>query len=710
MGLEQLVEELNLLVNKRCLIVLDDISTTAEWDLVKSYLKNAGTVIVTTREKNVAKHCSGEGTNSYHLEGLNDGAALDLFKKKVFKDKAEKVNLALDMEEQAKLILKKCGGLPLAISTIGGFLATRPKTAIEWRKMQGRISAELEINPELRTIKTVLMRSYDGLPYHLKLCFLYMSIFPEDYIIKRKRLEMQGMTTEEVGDTYFDELVDRSMILPGEGVNHHSGKNDSCQLHDIIREMCISKAREENLVFTLEEGCCLSSTQGPICHLVISSNWKRDEDVFDNMLDLSHVRSLTVYGEWKPYFISKKMRFLRVLDLEDTLRFTNHHLDGIGQFYHLRYLSIQNGTYIWYLPNSIGDLSHLQTLAIRGTHIFELPTTITKLRKLQHLLTSYHYIRLTNKHEMFDYRLVQRTMECKRLVFKQATFLLSLAKSFWSAERAELGLNMHDMFNVHHALWVRLRNRGIEGVIAPRGTGKLTSLLALGVVNVTRGHEKVIKDLSSLTQLCKLDVCFTFINKNNREKFWSAIAAHNQLRSLTVHGDVIEKESIDGCLGGDLLPPKHLESLKLFVPLDRVPHWMHHLQSLSKLDLKASGLSEAVDIQTLGSLPNLAVLRLRNEAIKMNQLHFLGSSFPSLLVLELSFLFMLNLLRFEKDAMPKLELLQTHKYLEMKGLQFLTNLKEIRMDGLGINKMKIQLGKQYAEHPNLKNISLKLIT
>uniref|UniRef100_A0A8R7V2H6 NB-ARC domain-containing protein n=1 Tax=Triticum urartu TaxID=4572 RepID=A0A8R7V2H6_TRIUA len=378
MRLQELVEELNLLANKKSLIVLDDISTTAEWDLVRSCLKNAGTVSH-HKGKNVAKHCSGEDTNMYRLEGLKDAAALDIFKKKVFKNKRGEVNLDLHMEEQAKLILKKCDGLPLAISTIGGFLATRPKTAIEWRKMHGRISAELEINPELRTIKTVLMRSYDGLLYHLKLCFLYMSIFPEDYIIKRKRLvrrwiaegyckEMHGMTAEEIGDNYFDELLDRSMILPREGVNHHSGKNNSCQLHDIIREICISKAREENLVFTLEEGCCLSSIRGPIRHLAISSNWKRDTDVFD-MLDLSHVRSLTVYGEWRPYFISEKMRFLRVLDLEDTLRFTNHNLDGIGKFYHLRYLSIRNGAYIWYLPNSIGNLSYLQTLDIKGTHI-----------------------------------------------------------------------------------------------------------------------------------------------------------------------------------------------------------------------------------------------------------------------------------------------------------------------------------------------------
>ncbi|KAM3206358.1 hypothetical protein ACQJBY_061817 [Aegilops geniculata] len=740
MGLQELVEELNLLLNKNSLIVLDDISTTAEWDLVRSCLKNAGTVIVTTREKNVAKHCSGEDTNMYRLEGLKDAAALDVFKKKVFKDKRGEVNLDLDMEEQAKLILKKCDGLPLAISTIGGFLATRPKTAIEWRKMHGRISAELEINPDLRTIKTVLMRSYDGLPYHLKLCFLYMSIFPEDYIIKRKRLvrrwiaegyckEMHGMTAEEIGDNYFDELLDRSMILPREGVNHHSGKISSCQLHDIIREICISKAREENLVFTLEEGCCLSSTQGPIRHLVISSNWKRDKDVFDSMLDLSHVRSLTVYGEWRPYFISEKMRFLRVLDLEDTLRLINHHLDEIGQLRHLRYFSIRECVHIWYLPNSIGNLSHLQTLDIKGTRISELPTTVTKLHKLQHLRTTDIGVSTRKEDDMFTWAYAEmhvkytthsisqlegnlrkmcspRNLQLQRkMCLERANILRALLESFCSARRSELGLNMHDLFNVHRSLWM-CSHKDTTGVKAPRGTGKWTSLQTLGVVNVTRGQEKVIKELNVLTQLRKLGVMC--IDKRNGKKLWSAIAAHNQLRSLTVHGI-----NIDDCLCGYLLPPKHLESLKLVGSLARVPDWMHHLQSLSKLDLDDSNLDKAVDIETLGGLPNLLVLRLRNKAIKMNELHFLGSSFPSLVVLEICFRSWkddnLDLLRFEKDAMPKLELLQTDKYLEMNGLWFLTNLKEIRMHGRAMDKVKKQLENMYAEHPSLKNVSLKLM-
>ncbi|GJN28680.1 hypothetical protein PR202_gb16837 [Eleusine coracana subsp. coracana] len=102
------------------------------------------------------------------------------------------------MLDLAKLILKKCDGLPLAIVTIGGYLANRPQNAMEWRKLNISLSAEIEINPELKMINTALMRSYDGLPYHIKACFLYLAIFSEDDIIRRtnivKRWMAEGFT------------------------------------------------------------------------------------------------------------------------------------------------------------------------------------------------------------------------------------------------------------------------------------------------------------------------------------------------------------------------------------------------------------------------------------------------------------------------------------------------------------------------------------
>ncbi|XP_044949297.1 disease resistance protein Pik-2-like isoform X2 [Hordeum vulgare subsp. vulgare] len=700
MNVQELKEEVaRVLKTKMCLLVLDDILSTSEWDLVKSCLDNAGRIIVTTREKNIAEHCSKE--HMYHLKGLKDDAALDLFIKKVFKNNINKNDIAPAMMEQARLTLQKCDGLPLAISTIGGFLATKPKNAIEWKKINDNISIELVINPELRTIKTILMRSYDGLPYHLKAVFLYMSIFPEDHRIRWGRLvrrwiaegysrDVHGMTAVELCCRYFDELLDRSMILPGEGIDQYIQKINSCQLHDMIREICISKAMEENFVFTLEEGCCLSDTQGAIRHLVIGSNWKRDKDVFERILDLSHLRSMTVFGEWRSFFISDNMRFLRVLDLEDTIGLRDHHLDKIGQLHHLKYLSLRGCRCILYLPDSLQNLRHLQTLDVRGTHIIELPRTITNLSKLQHLRADgvLNRGRDIKGEDMVDKYLGTDTCDT-------CSVLLSRGYHFLRPQVLDAGLNRYDIFNLY-----RFHDRNLHGVILPIGIGKLKALHALGVADVSRRNgNATLKEVGMLTQLRKLKV--GGVNYSNVNELWSAIAGHNQLQSLSVEiGDLSEQRNeLDGCLGEGLLPPNSLESLTLHGKLVNATKWIHKLQNLSKLVLRFSNLGEDDGIQALGVLPNMVVLCLRSCSFKGTQLRFQRSTFQILMVLELQELDNLQLVLFEEDTMPKLELLQICGCQGLKDISrmpALKSLKEIRLHYS--ENVKKEVERQVAEH------------
>ncbi|CAM0958626.1 unnamed protein product [Alopecurus aequalis] len=395
-----LIEELaRLLGNKRCLIILDDVSSIAEWDMIIPIfrqMENTSRIIVTTREEDIAKHCSKQRENVYNLKGLESKDARELFAKKVFKESIDLHKEYPELVEQAELILRKCNRLPLAIVTIGGFLASQSKTALEWRKLNDHISAELEMNPELGIIRTVLMRSYDGLPYHLKSCFLYMPIFPEDCRVGRGRLvrrwaaegyprEVRGKSGEEIADVYFLELISRSMILPSQRSIYSTKGMDSCQVHDLMRDIGISKSIEENLVFTLEEGCS-SNRQSTMRHLAINGNWKGDRSEFESIVDMSHVRSLTVFGEWKPFFISDKMSLLRVLDLEDTAGLYDRHLKHIGKLLHLRYLSLRGcNNKIHHLPDSLGNLRELQTLDVRGTKIIKLPKSIINLQKLCNL-------------------------------------------------------------------------------------------------------------------------------------------------------------------------------------------------------------------------------------------------------------------------------------------------------------------------------------
>ncbi|VAH86166.1 unnamed protein product [Triticum turgidum subsp. durum] len=384
------------LEGRRYLLVLDDLSSLAEWNAIKQYLPQtaASCIIITTREEHIAKHCSKNGRNIYKLKQLGPDDAYTLFTKKVFK---EPVSLDEDypaLVEQAKLIMKKCRGLPLALITVGGFLAHQPKTAFEWSKFNDHISAKLEMDPELLASRVLLMEcSYGGLPYHLKACFLYLAIFPEDYIIARRRLvcrwiaegyssDVRGKSVEEVLDCYFIELVSRGMILPYQRSIYSRKGIDSCQVHDLIHYIAISKSMEENLVFRLEEGCSLNN-HGTVRHLAVSSNWNGDQFEFENIVDLSRVRSLTVFGNWRPFYISEKMRLLRVLDLEGKWDLVDHHLEHIGKLVHLIFLSLRGHDTIFHLPNSFGNLRQLQTLDISGTSIIKLPRTIIKLVKMQ---------------------------------------------------------------------------------------------------------------------------------------------------------------------------------------------------------------------------------------------------------------------------------------------------------------------------------------
>ncbi|KAK1268649.1 Disease resistance protein RPM1 [Acorus gramineus] len=71
----------------------------------------------------------------------------------------------------------------------------------------------------------IILLSYTDLPYNLKSCFLYLSLFPEDYNIKFMKLirlwmaegfvksNQQNIMVEEVAKEYINVLIKRGLIL-----------------------------------------------------------------------------------------------------------------------------------------------------------------------------------------------------------------------------------------------------------------------------------------------------------------------------------------------------------------------------------------------------------------------------------------------------------------------------------------------------------------
>uniref|UniRef100_A0A0E0QGH1 NB-ARC domain-containing protein n=1 Tax=Oryza rufipogon TaxID=4529 RepID=A0A0E0QGH1_ORYRU len=189
MDITSLEEKLHLfLVEKKYLIVLDDVWSTEAFTDLSNALVHNGTgsrLVITTRDSEVA----GLASKNYvvELKTLPSDKAMELFCKKAFRSDTDDKCLA-KLNDISVEIVSKCKGLPLAIVSVGSLLFVREKTTEEWKRINDQLSWEIINNPRLDHVRNVLLLSFIYLPSYLKSCFLYCSLFPEDYPLKRKEL------------------------------------------------------------------------------------------------------------------------------------------------------------------------------------------------------------------------------------------------------------------------------------------------------------------------------------------------------------------------------------------------------------------------------------------------------------------------------------------------------------------------------------------
>ncbi|KAJ1269408.1 hypothetical protein BS78_07G209100 [Paspalum vaginatum] len=683
------------------LIVLDDLSTSKEWDTIIDLLPKKSKdswVIVTTSTENIAKHCSKKRGTTYELKRLEKQDAHNLFTETVFQRTINLNEEYPELAKEAESILTRCDGFPLAIITIGGVLAKRQKTLVEWRKLNEYIDVELKRNPEPEIIRTILVKCYDCLPYDLKSCFLYLSIFPQDHIISRRRLvhrwtaegyssNVHGKSSKETAEEYFMELIDRSMILRFVESTGSTKGIDSCKFNDLIHEMCTSKSVEENLVLRLEEGCSMR-TQGKIRHLsVISDNWNGGQNEFENMVHPSSIRSLTVFGKWRPFFISDKMRMLRVLDLEGTSGLRDHHLEHIRKLIHLKYLSLRKCHGIRYLPHSLGNLRQLETLDIKHTAIVKLPKAIIRLRRLQYLRAGGLGFLGGNSYQEWieDMPKLMQNRLCLLTLSSVVCCVLCCAPQIREdLHEEDADPSRRDVCTAYCCAMFPFVAWRLDphGVVVPNGVSRLSALHTLGTINI--GHGKaILQDLRRLTRLRKLGVIG--VNNGNSVEFCKTLSTLSNLESLTVRS--VGKPGLEGCLESDDVlkysPPEKLRSLELDGTLVKLPGWINGLQSLAKLSLSSSRISDPkAAMQVLGKLPNLTILRLLKKPFKSEELQLTFDGFQKLKVLQLNRVDGLQKVGFKQGEMPMLEvLLFCGAITDLSGLSSLPRLKELVLEG-----------------------------
>ncbi|KAL7176927.1 hypothetical protein ACSBR2_030292 [Camellia fascicularis] len=480
-------------------------------------------------------------------------------------------SLSPELEEVSQAIVRKCQGLPLAIAVIGGLLSTKNKGISEWQKFYGSINSELERNPELKSISKILLLSYNDLPHHLKSCFLYFGIMPEDYSIKAGRLirlwiaegfveEQNGKTLEEVAEEYLTELIHRRLVLVS--ITKFDGRVGWCHVHDVVREIILSMCKEFSLCQILEkENSSFNATTRQLSMHIRYCNM----DKVMKSISKSPVRSVFLFQEGelpkKPLLgtLAANFKLLKVLDLENA---PLDQLDEeVGNLFLLRYLRIRR-TRVEIIPKSIGKLQNLQTLDLKHSPVRELPFDISRLHKLQHLIAySRNY-----KSEYFNH---------------------------------------------------------IIGVKIQGGIGGLEELQSLWYVETNHG---LIKQLENLRQLRKLGI--TKMETEHGRGLCAAIEKMKYLQHLSVRATSGD-EILDLQYISSSSPPQYLQHLELVGRLEKLPDWIPKLQNLVRLHLWASGLTKNDSLKALQVLPSLVRLALW-DAYDGEQWYFEAGGFQKL--------------------------------------------------------------------------------
>ncbi|KAF6992728.1 hypothetical protein CFC21_009692 [Triticum aestivum] len=266
---EQLIDELRMfLQDKRYLIVIDDIWDEKAWELIKcAFTDNClgSRVMTTTRIAGISNVCCSSSDDIvYQMKPLPDDDSRKLFYKRIF---PQGIKCPDELEEVSRKILKKYGEVPLAIITIASILASdgpdkQIKPKYHWDNILGSIGRGLEEGDSAKDMQRILSYSYYDLPSHLKACLLYLSIFSEDFELRRDRLIwmwiaegfVQGGKKEtglfELGESYFNELANRNLIQPIDV--DATGKVETCRMHDMVLDLLCSLSSEQNFATILD--------------------------------------------------------------------------------------------------------------------------------------------------------------------------------------------------------------------------------------------------------------------------------------------------------------------------------------------------------------------------------------------------------------------------------------------------------------------------
>ncbi|KAJ9160309.1 hypothetical protein P3X46_025722 [Hevea brasiliensis] len=230
----------------KTLVILDDIWVRLDLAIIGIPFGNGHIgckIMITTRRRQVCNVMASriESTKIIQLDVLAEQESWFLLKRNA----GDVIESSPTMNSVAKDICKECGGLPLAIVTVGR--AMRGRDLEEWKEAALELKKAQPVNIEGMDddVYKCLKLSYDYLKNkETKFIFLFCCLFPEDYDIPMEDLVRYGIGLGIFEDVRIQEARNRARFI----VNNlkesclflTSNEEDCVKMHDVVRDVAKS--------------------------------------------------------------------------------------------------------------------------------------------------------------------------------------------------------------------------------------------------------------------------------------------------------------------------------------------------------------------------------------------------------------------------------------------------------------------------------------
>ncbi|KAL9451053.1 hypothetical protein AB3S75_012745 [Citrus x aurantiifolia] len=408
---------------KRVLVILDNIWKKLEFEKVGIPCGDVDekdtkgdqrrcTIILTSRSRDLLRIDMNSQKN-FPIDALPPKEALKLFEEIV--GDSTKISA---FQSIANEIVERCGGLPVALSTVANALKTKERDFWKDALNQLRRSDAREIHGMQANVYTSIKLSYDFLESEeAKSLFRLCGLYSEGHAIQVSGLLRYGVgwglfenvyTLEEARSRVhrlIDNLKSSCLLLDGD-------TEAKVKMHDVIHAVAVSIAEEELMfnipnVADLEKKMEETVQEGPIA----ISLPHRDIQELPERLQCPNLQLFLLFRKaYGPMQVSD--HFFKGTEGLKVLNFTRIHFSSLpaslgclinlqtlcldycrlkdvailGQLKKLEILSLAD-SYIEQLPLEIGQLTRLQLLDLSNCWSLELipPNVISKLSRLEEL-------------------------------------------------------------------------------------------------------------------------------------------------------------------------------------------------------------------------------------------------------------------------------------------------------------------------------------